>query len=158
LWLVPPLLLLCVARGSVFNATTPPETPFLDNPIRGVNFFAGRLTAMQVTARLWGVMVFPYNLSCAYSFNQVPTFGKFSTVGNNLFCLLSALLVFSLVALAVWLWFKNINKPVAFFILFFFATYFPTSNLLVVIGSIMAERFMYLPVIGFIGALVLLIE
>jgi tetratricopeptide (TPR) repeat protein len=59
------------------------------------------------------------------------------------------------------------NRAVFFFIFFGFGTFLPTSNLFPklgeplfqkeswVIGSIMAERFMYLPSIGFAGCLVL---
>jgi tetratricopeptide (TPR) repeat protein len=59
------------------------------------------------------------------------------------------------------------NKAVFFCILFFFGTLLPTSNLFPklgepffkkeswVIGSIMAERFLYMPSIGFAGCLVL---
>jgi tetratricopeptide (TPR) repeat protein len=43
---------------------------------------------------------------------------------------------------------------VFFFIAFFFATLAPTSNLAILIGTIMAERFLYLPSIGFAGCLV----
>lgn len=41
------------------------------------------------------------------------------------------------------------RKPVFFAIAFFFATLSPTSNLVIRIGSIMAERFLYLPSVGF---------
>ena len=41
-----------------------------------------------------------------------------------------------------------------FFIAFFFAALAPTSNLAILIGTIMAERFLYLPSIGFAGCLV----
>jgi hypothetical protein len=46
------------------------------------------------------------------------------------------------------------GKPVFFFIAFFFVTLAPTSNLAILIGTIMAERFLYLPSIGFAGCLV----
>ena len=39
--------------------------------------------------------------------------------------------------------------------LFFFLALGPTSNLLLRMGSIMAERFLYLPSIGFAGCLML---
>ena len=41
------------------------------------------------------------------------------------------------------------KKPYAFFILFYFATFSVVSNLLFSIGSNMAERFMFLPSVGF---------
>jgi len=43
------------------------------------------------------------------------------------------------------------NRPVCFLGLFFFLALLPTSNLIVLIGSIMAERFLYLPSLGFAG-------
>jgi tetratricopeptide (TPR) repeat protein len=46
------------------------------------------------------------------------------------------------------------HKAVCFFIAFFFAALAPTSNLVILIGSIMAERFLYLPSVGFAGCLV----
>jgi tetratricopeptide (TPR) repeat protein len=47
------------------------------------------------------------------------------------------------------------NKPLCFFIAFFLVMVAPTSNLVVLIGSIMAERFLYLPSIGFAGCAVI---
>jgi len=41
-----------------------------------------------------------------------------------------------------------------FFLVFFFVTASPTSNLVVLIGSIMAERFLYLPSVGLAGFVV----
>ena len=146
-----------VARYFVFAAATPPETPFLDNPIRGVNRFAGEITALQVLVRLWGILIFPNQLSCDYSFNQVPTFGYLSTRMNDTMGLLAALLVVCVFAWAIYLWFRE-RKAASFFMLFFFVAFLPTSNILITIGSIMAERFLYLPMIGFVGALVLAIE
>lgn len=48
-----PVAAMAIVRSKVFGASTPPETPFLDNPIRGVNWFAGEITALQVLVRLW---------------------------------------------------------------------------------------------------------
>ena len=38
--------------------------------------------------------------------------------------------------------------------MFFFVTLAPVSNVFVLIGSIMAERFLYLPAVGFFAAVV----
>ncbi|MEI4861632.1 hypothetical protein Q8G41_29015, partial [Klebsiella pneumoniae] len=52
--------------------------------------------------------------------------------------------------------FRRLQYPAAaFFIAFFFIALIPTSNLIILIGSIMAERFMYLPAVGLAGLLVL---
>ena len=45
-------------------------------------------------------------------------------------------------------------KPLFFFLAFFFVTLAPTANIAILIGTDMAERFLYLPSIGFLGALV----
>ncbi|MBC8107708.1 MAG: DUF1736 domain-containing protein, partial [Anaerolineae bacterium] len=154
--LFPPILAMFFVRSWVFANSTPPETPFLDNPIRGVNFFAGEVTALQVLARLWWILIFPKDLCADYSFNQVPTFGYLSTPWNNALGLLAAVLVISVFAYAIYLWKRN--RAAAFFMLFFFLAFLPTSNLVITIGSIMAERFLYLPLVGFVGAFVLAIE
>lgn len=151
-----PIIAMIMARSWVFANSTPPETPFLDNPIRGVNWFAGEITALQVLARLWWILIFPKDLCADYSFNQVPTFGYLSTPMNNAMGLLAAVLVIGVFAYAIYLWKRN--KAASFFILFFFLTFLPTSNLMITIGSIMAERFLYLPLVGFVGAFVLAIE
>jgi hypothetical protein len=45
------------------------------------------------------------------------------------------------------------SRPVFFFIAFFFAAMAPTANLLFPIGTIMAERVLYLPSVAFAGCL-----
>jgi tetratricopeptide (TPR) repeat protein len=47
------------------------------------------------------------------------------------------------------------RKPVFFFIALFFVALAPTANIAMPIGSIMAERFLYLPSVGFAACLVL---
>ena len=56
--------------------------------------------------------------------------------------------------LAVIVWLYQRHAPACFFGAFFFVALLPTSNLLLIIGSIMAERFLYLPSIGFAGCVV----
>jgi tetratricopeptide (TPR) repeat protein len=51
-------------------------------------------------------------------------------------------------------WLYRRHAPACFFGAFFFLALLPTSNLLLIIGSIMAERFLYLPSIGFAGCVV----
>jgi tetratricopeptide (TPR) repeat protein len=50
-------------------------------------------------------------------------------------------------------WYRA-RKPLFFFLAFFFVALIPTSNLVILIGSIMAERFVYLPSIGLAGCVV----
>ena len=140
---IPPILLWLWARGQVFAAASPPETPFLDNPIRGLGFFAPAMTASDVFLRLLGLLVWPLKLSCDYSFNQIPLFNGHLKSGETWLALWGLLTIVAVVVL-IGVTFKR-NKLICFLLLFYVVAYLPTSNFLIVIGSIMAERFMYLP-------------
>jgi tetratricopeptide (TPR) repeat protein len=115
----------------------------VDNPIAAASFWRGRLTAIEVLWRYLGLLAWPRQLSWDYSYNQIPIAG----ISAGLVALGGLLLLLGLL-----LW--RSSTPVCFFGLFFFVTLLPTSNVLLVIGSIMAERFLYLPSIGFAVCLV----
>jgi hypothetical protein len=53
----------------------------------------------------------------------------------------------ALAAVAVWAFRRN--RPVFFFVTLFFIALAPTSNVFLLIGTIMAERFLYLPAVAF---------
>jgi protein O-mannosyl-transferase len=112
----------------------------VDNPLRAAPFWKGRLTALEVLWRYLGLLVWPRQLSWDYSYNQIPL----ATTGGGLIALTGVL------ALAGFLG-SLYRRAVAvcFFGIFFFLAIGPTSNLLFLIGSILAERFLYLPSIGF---------
>ena len=66
----------------------------------------------------------------------------------------SAIAVALLVGLTVWVWWRHDRYPnLALGWTWFFVALIPVSNLFIPIGSVMAERFTYLPLIG--GSLVL---
>jgi hypothetical protein len=52
-------------------------------------------------------------------------------------------------------WFFKRNKAVSFFIFFYWIAYGPTSNFLITSSSILAERFLYLPLLAFAALCVL---
>ena len=122
--------------------------PFGDNPLVGAGFWTARLTAVKVIGRYFGLLLWPARLSFDYSYNENPLFGWGLTRWEDLeghrrpdrlCCSRRCVALRS---------FRR-NKPVFFSIGFFFATLAPTSNLVILIGSIMAERFLYLPSVGF---------
>ncbi len=120
--------------------------PFADNPLVNAGFWTARLTAVEVSGKYLLLFLWPAKLSADYSYRAVPLFGDPLT-----FEALSALTVCAAaVLLLVWLS-RRAQKPAVFFLLFFFLALLPTSNLIVPIGSIMAERFLYLPSIGLAG-------
>jgi len=118
-----------------------------DNPLITAGFWTARLTAFKVIGKYVWLFVWPARLSADYSFNAVPLFGWHPAVCEDLKALLALALCLGAALLAVG-WYRT-RQP-----LFFFLALAPTSNLAILIGSIMAERFVYLPSIGLAGRVV----
>ena len=153
IWLAPTLAGLWYVRRLVFGRLRPPELPFVDNPLVDADFWTVRLTSFKVIGRYFLLLLWPRHLSCDYSYNQIPMVHWPFRGWADWQAGVSIAVVIGLIALAVFSYRRK--KPMFFFIMFFFLTFLPTSNLIRVIGSIMAERFMYLPSIGYAGAVVI---
>lgn len=139
--MAPAVLAMWWVRSIILSAAAPTRFPYVDNPIVGAGFWTGRLTAIKVIAKYLGLLVWPGRLSPDYSYAQVPLAdGRPSDW--------MAWIVVGAVALAVALLFRR-NKTAFFAAGFAFITFLPTSNLVIPIGAIMAERFLYLPAVGF---------
>jgi protein O-mannosyl-transferase len=129
-------------RYLVLSAQRAPNVPFVDNPIQGAGFIDGRLTALSVILREFKQLTWPQVLSCDYSYNQIGIVGRW----EGLAALAGVLVLFSAVLLCY-----RLGRSGFFFGMLFFLALFPVSNLLLIIGSIRAERFLYLPLAGFAG-------
>ncbi len=132
-------------RHAVFSKLMPFDQPFVDNPLVGADFLTARLTALKVLFKCVWLLIWPRALAWDYSYNQIPL----ATWGVGVAALAG---VVGMLALVAWLYRRA--PQACFFGAFFFLALLPTSNLLLIIGSIMAERFLYLPSIGFAGCLV----
>jgi tetratricopeptide (TPR) repeat protein len=132
-------------RQAVSAHWGPQVLPFPDNPVSRAGFWSGRLTAIKVIALQLALLVWPRTLSCDYSYNQIPLVSWGDWQGW-----LALTVVLGLLTL---LWSRRSQRAVFFFGLFGFTALLPTSNLVVIIGSIMAERFLYLPSLGFAACL-----
>jgi protein O-mannosyl-transferase len=130
------------------------EVPFQKNPLVGAAFWPARLTAVKIIGKFLWLFIWPARLSADYSYNSVPLF-QWSGSWENLQALIVLALCIAGIALAIRL--RRENKPLCFFIFFFFIALAPTSNLFILIGSAMSERFLYLPAIGLAGCAVVLI-
>jgi tetratricopeptide (TPR) repeat protein len=168
--LVAPVLTMFYVRSQVFGQLRPPELPWVDNPLAmpGVSFLTARITAIKVIGKYFWLLLWPRQLSCDYSYNQIPIVTwHFNTWEDwKAIVALVSIVIVLLVAIRSY----HRNKPLFFFVFFFFGTLLPSSNLIPnptfggqslfdkiswCIGSIMAERFLYLPLIGFAGCAVL---
>jgi tetratricopeptide (TPR) repeat protein len=95
-------------------------------------------------------------LSADYSYNAIRLFGWRASNWEDAKALIALAVCLGAALLAVLLavrW-RRTGKPLLFFLVFFFVALSPTSNLIVLIGSIMAERFLYLPSVGLAGCVV----
>jgi tetratricopeptide (TPR) repeat protein len=125
---------------------------FGENPLMSAGFWTARLTAIKVIGKYLWLFVWPARLSADYSYNAVPLFGWHPAVWEDAKALIAATLCLGAALLAV-RWYRA-RQPLFFFLVFFFVALAPTSNLAILIGSIMAERFVYLPSIGLAGCVV----
>lgn len=133
IWVVGKLVL----RAGVLAAS------FLDNPLVHAPSETRVLTALAVGGRYLMLCLWPFPLSPDYSYNQIP-------LATSLFdgrVLLAALLWGSLIALGVRSGMRG-SSAAGFFVLFTLVTFFPVSNLLFPITTIMGERLFYLPSVG----------
>jgi tetratricopeptide (TPR) repeat protein len=127
------------------------EIAYLENPLASAGFWTARLTAVKVIGKLAWLFVWPVRLSADYSFNAVPLFGwRFDWEDAKALVALALCLAAALAAVR---W-RRSRRTASFFIAFFFVAIAPTANLLMPIGSIMAERFLYLGSIGLAGCAV----
>jgi tetratricopeptide (TPR) repeat protein len=129
---------------------------FAENPLVSAGFWTARLTAVKVVGKFLWLFFWPAHLSADYSYNAVPLFGWRASNWEDAKALfaLAVCLGAGLVAVLLAVRRRPTGKPLLFFLLFFFVALAPTSNLIVLIGSIMAERFLYLPSVGLAGCVV----
>jgi len=142
-----PFLIYLYARSQVIAGAPHLATPFYENPLLGAGFWSARITAVKVIGRYFALLVWPARLSWDYGYHEVPVFDWRLGGGEDWKAVAALLGCAAAVVLAVRSW--RIRKPVFFAIAFFFVVLSPTSNLLILIGATMGERFLYLPSLGF---------
>ncbi len=164
---IPVVSVMFLVRRTVFGKLRPPELPFVDNPLIDLSFWEARLTAIKVIGRYFLLFLWPAHLSCDYSYNQIPLVHLPFHGWEDWQSVVMLVLVLAILTLAVSSYRRH--KATFFFIMFFFLTFLPSSNLVPnptfglslqenttwCIGSIMAERFMYMPSIAYAGLAVI---
>ena len=139
-----PCIIFLAARAAVLRNSPGMRIPYTDNPIVGAGFIEGRLTALIVLTHEIILSLLPLPLSADYSYNAIPLVNGFDVR------LIIALVVLALIAtLAVWAFRRN--HAVCFLVVLGLGALLPTSNLLFPIGTIMADRFLYLPAVAVAG-------
>jgi len=136
-----PALAVLALRLLVLGRLMRPAAAALgDNPIAHAGFWEGRLTALRLLGRGARLFLWPHPLSVDYSYAAITVTPVDGAV------VLSALA--GLAALAVALRLLSRSPAALWGALFFLAAQVLTANLLVPIGTIFAERLLYLPMAG----------
>jgi len=138
------VVLYLVIRLLVLGETAPGSTPeFYDNPIANTPFLHRIPTAWGIFIRYCGLLVFPQKLVSDYSYNSLPLYKSLL----HPVPLAAVFMGIVMIAGAIYMRKRNPLYSLAF-ILFFFP-YLLISNMIFPIGTVMGERFMYLPSAGF---------
>lgn len=144
--IVVPLMFLWYQRAVVL-AGVPSTFPVVDNPIAGADFWTGRLTALAVIPRYLWLIVWPQHLSADYSYNQIPL------ASGRLEDWIAWIVVLAAVAGTLALFTRS--RLMFFAAAAAFISFVPASNLLILSGTIMAERLVYLASAGVIACFVI---
>jgi tetratricopeptide (TPR) repeat protein len=110
-------------------------------------------TAILILGHYVQLLLIPYPLSCDYSYNAIP-YAHFS----NFFVLLSLSFYIFLFILSIKRILNNSKDPYSFAILYFLITISIFSNIFLLIGATMAERFVFFSSAGFCLIVALLAE
>jgi tetratricopeptide (TPR) repeat protein len=119
------------------------STTRLDNPLLHLDPPWGLVNALKVVFLYVGLFLFPLHLAYDRSHAQI---ALITSPADPAFALV---LVGSLLSLAIVVWSWRASKPLFFALGFALVTFSVVSNLVIGIGTIMAERLLYLPCIGF---------
>ncbi|MDD5544895.1 MAG: tetratricopeptide repeat protein [Acidobacteriia bacterium] len=125
----------------------PPQ--FIDNPLIHQSIVVRILTAMKVLFLSGSQIFWPAHFSADYSFNQIPLISRWTSPAGVTILLLMC----GVMALLIWTALRALR--VFFGIAYFLLTYSVVSNLFIIIGTIRADRVLYMPSLGIllIGAL-----
>jgi protein O-mannosyl-transferase len=144
--IVAPCAIFFVQRAQVLART--PHVPFriAENSLAGGGFVASRLTAVKVIGDYVGLLLWPSQLSFDYSYNQVPLFRATMSSWNDWQAILAAIACVAALGAAVR--YRRRAAPLFFAVFLFFIALAPTSNVFLLIGTVKAERFLYLPAVA----------
>ncbi|MBT8396574.1 MAG: DUF1736 domain-containing protein [Gemmatimonadetes bacterium] len=137
------LLVFILVRNQVTGGFVVPETSFFDNPLTGAPTLVRLASSLVVVARGFLLLGVPIGLSPDYSFNAIPLvegMGDPRIWGSlALFGVLAAGLVRA----------GRDNPVLKLATVWYLLAIFPTSNVVFAVGTIFAERLLFLPSVAF---------
>jgi tetratricopeptide (TPR) repeat protein len=133
---------ILLLRHQVLSPRPWPKPPYLENPLITADFWTARLTAIKVLGQGLWLLLFPAQLASDHSFNQVPLSGW-----GDPAVWISLLAICGIIGIALAR--RRPDPDIYFAVGFLCIAWLTTANLLVLVGSVFAERFLYLPAAGF---------
>ena len=144
------ILIYFLARNSALDKA-PEGVALINNALAGAQTFSERYaTIFVILFNYLKLLFFPHPLCWDYGYNQIPLAG----FGNPI-AIISVLLYLSMGVYAVFVLIKKsshksqITSLISFCILFYLIGLSVSSNIFVLIGSTMAERFLFTPSLAF---------
>jgi protein O-mannosyl-transferase len=119
------------------------QIAFVDNPLVVASFLSRVFTAIKVQGEYLWLLIWPAKLCGDYSFNTVPVVTNVS----DPWLMLTLVVLGALLVLAAYS-FHRVGR-IWFGIAFYGVAILPIANLLTLIGTMKAERLLYLPSFGF---------
>jgi len=145
LYFLPPIIIYPLLRYNALGANyfLNNEAYTFFNPILAMDFFPGLWTAFKVLYLYVQKIIFPTYFSSDYSYNQI-------IAVNNLFNSWQAMTGIVILGMSIYLSTLRRSSLIGLGAFIFLCSYLIVSNLFIKIGTIMAERLMYMPSLGFI--------
>lgn len=139
-------------RYTYAGPMTPVKTDdILNDPFIGASLEQRVATVFKTFGIYLRLFFFPHPLSHDYYYNQVPLTNFESPASLIPLVIALALALFAIRGIPR-------RSPIAYGILFFTLSFSIVSNLMVSVGTTMAERFLYIPSLGLVTALVYCVE
>ena len=142
-WYLLPLAGYLVARYFVLGGLLTPQFSWISYPPATADLWSRYMTTVKGLGMYIWLLFFPVRLSSDYSYNQIP-------LSHSIFdppVVASLLALLGVLGVGAWNWRRRpeISMGVGIFAL----AILPVSNLVFPIGTIIAERLLYLPSLGF---------
>ncbi len=151
LLIIPAIAYLAIRSSVLSTFGTDASTAIIDNFLSAApdkaSYYA---TAIYLLGKYLWLLFLPVTLICDYSFNQIPIVGF-----NNLGTIASLLIYLGLGITSIW--FIKRKSPIIFGLILFLSSISIYSNIVIPIGSSFAERFMFIPSLGFCITIVFLL-
>lgn len=150
IYLIGATLLYFLMRSIVLDKIINTNPTIVENPLKFISWPERLLTAFKILGMYLIKIIWPLNnLSSDYSYNQIPT--KINWLNLQMWLGIFTFAAIASLIIAILLKPKNKSNNKKMLILscsFFLFFYISTSNIVFPIGTIMAERLMYIPSIA----------